>query len=108
MGSVHPPLRFFLFLALLFKIRKVFLPVLSELSNFSDEIEPLFVAPQNEGCTPPINLEVFFSEILAILYGLETWFLQSSRHFEIILREEIFAGRNFANIGQIRKNKFLF
>ena len=37
------------------------------------------------GCTPPINLEVFFSDILATatrlntLYGLETWYVQSPR-----------------------------
>ena len=36
-------------------------------------------------CTPPINIEVFFSDILATatrlntLYGLETWFVQSPR-----------------------------
>ena len=37
------------------------------------------------GCTPPINLEVFFSDILATatrlntLYGLETWYVQSTK-----------------------------
>ena len=42
-----------------------------------------------EGCTPPINLQLFFTDILAtasrlnISYGLETLHVQSSRHVRI-------------------------
>ena len=45
--------------------------------------------PKGGGCTPPINLEVFFTHILATatrlntLYGLETWYAQSPRRFLI-------------------------
>ena len=58
--------------------------------HFSDEWKVVSVAPQREGCiSPPISPE-FFSDILGtasrlnILYGLETWYAQLSRHVTII------------------------
>ena len=62
------------------------MPVSSKLSQasvvkifrFSDEWKVVSVAPQREGVHPPINLEVFFTHILATAtrlntsYGLET------------------------------------
>ena len=79
MGGVHPPLRFFF-------TKKIFLQVLSKLPqasmvqifHFSDEWKLVFVAPQRGVYISPINLEVFFSDILATttrlntLYGLKT------------------------------------
>ena len=57
--------------------------------HFSDEWKVVSVAPQRGGCTPPINLEVFFTHILATAtrlntsYGLETLQAQLSRHVGI-------------------------
>ena len=61
-----------------------------QIFHFSDEWKMVSVAPQMGGCTlPPINLEVFFTDILATAsrlntsYGLESLHVQSSRHVEI-------------------------
>ena len=61
--------------------------------HFSDEWKVVSVAPQRGGCKggipPLINLEVFFTHILATAtrlntsYGLETLYAQSSRHVGI-------------------------
>ena len=82
------------------RYEKDFLPVSSKLSqasmvkifHFSDKWKVVYVAPQRGVYTPfsPIKLEVFFSDILATasrlntLYGLQTWYVQSSRHVRII------------------------
>ena len=85
MGGVNPPFTIFLFLTSFFKYEKDFLQVLSKLSHAS--MVKFFIFQMSGrwfpwhpkgGCTPPINLEVFFSDILATatrlntLYGLET------------------------------------
>ena len=55
--------------------------------HFSDEWKVVSVAPQRG--TPPINLEVFFTHILATAtrlntsYGLESLHEELSRHVEI-------------------------
>ena len=61
-----------------------------EIFHFSDDWKVVPVAPQSGGGVhSPINLEVFFSDILATatrlntLYGLETLHAQSSRHVGI-------------------------
>ena len=88
MGGVHPPFTiFFEFRLRSLRYEKDFLPVLSKLSqasmvkilHFSDEWKVVSVAPQRGVYTPPpINLEVFFTHILATAtrlntsYGLET------------------------------------
>ena len=79
------------------RYEKDFLPVLSKLSqasmvkifHFSDEWKVVSVAPQRGGVHPPINLEVFFTHILATAtrlntsYGLEILHAQLSRHVGI-------------------------
>ena len=79
------------------RYEKDFLPVLSKLSqasmvkifHFSDEWKVVSVAPQRGDVHPPINLEVFFTHILATAsrlntsYGFETLHAQSSRHVGI-------------------------
>ena len=75
---VHPPLRAFFISYFFSRYKKDFLPVPSKLSQasvvrifyFSDKWKAVSVAPK-EGCTPPpINPEVFFSDILATASGL--------------------------------------
>ena len=57
--------------------------------DLSDEWMVVSVAPQRGGVHPRINLEVFFTHILATAsrlntsYGLETLYAQSSRHVGI-------------------------
>ena len=60
-----------------------------QIFHLSDEWKVVSVAPQRGGgCTPPINLEVFFTHILATAtrlnasYGLETLHAQSSDTLE--------------------------
>ena len=91
MGCTPPFKIFFDFRLRSLRYEKDFLPVLSKLSqasmvkifHFSDERKVVSVY------TPPINLEVFFTHILATatrlntLYGLETLHAQSSRHVGI-------------------------
>ena len=69
MGGCTPPFTIFLdFRLRSLRYEKDFLPVLSKLSqasmvkifHFSDEWKVVSVAPQREGCAPPINPEVFF------------------------------------------------
>ena len=99
MGGVYtPPFTiFFDFRLRSLRYEKDFLPVLSKLSqasmvkifHFSDEWKVVSVAPQRGGVHPPINLEVFFTHILATAtrlntsYGLETLHAQLSRHVGI-------------------------
>ena len=98
MGGCTPPFTiFFDFRLRSLRYEKDFLPVLSKLSqasmvkifHFSDEWKVVSVAPQRGGVHPPINLEVFFTHILATAtrlntsYGLETLHAQLSRHVGI-------------------------
>ena len=91
MGGCTPPFTIFFYFRLRsLRYEKDFLPVLSKLSqasmvkifHFSDEWKMVSVEPS-------INLEVFFSDILATAsrlntyYGLETLHAQSSRHVGI-------------------------
>ena len=79
--GVHPPFTiFFDFRLRSLRYEKNFLKVLSKLSqasmvknfHFSDEWKVVSVAPQRGGVQPPINLEVFFTHILATASRLNT------------------------------------
>ena len=52
--------------------------------HFSYEWKVVSLVPQMGGCTPPINLEVFFRHISHDQYGLKTWYAQSCRHVDMI------------------------
>ena len=93
-GGCTPPFTiFFDFRLRSLRYEKDFLPVLSKLSQASDrwfsQAGGFRGTPKGGGVHPPINLEVFFTHILATTsrlntsYRLETLHAQTSRHVGI-------------------------
>ena len=101
-GGCTPLLRFFLCLTSFLKIRKrFFASVIKIISGISSQnfsffrwVQGGFRGTPKGGCTPPINLEMFFSDILATatrlntLYGTETWYVQSPRR--VLIPKKVF------------------
>ena len=97
MGGVHPPLQFFFISDFVLEdTKKIFCNFYQNylrhlwLKFFIFQISGRwFPWHPKGGCTPPKNLEVFFTHILATAarlntsYGLETLHAQSSRHVGI-------------------------
>ena len=122
MGGVHPPLRFFLFLTSFFKIWKRFfasvIKIISGICGYKFFIFQMSGRwfpwhPKGGGVHPPINLEVFFTHILATatrlntLYGLETLHSQLSRHVGITQKVSRYI-RHFWRIYDVINAKFFF
>ena len=122
LGGAHPPLQFCLFVTLFFtttiscKFYQIYLRHLWLKFYISQISGWWFPWHPKGGCTPPINLEVFFSDILATatrlntLYGLETWYVQSPRRVLItkkVLRH-IRSIYDVINVGFFQMSKVSF